>query len=399
MEIDFVALRTKYPVLAKNFIGNHYNFDKPGAVYDLSEVILKDVYGLTIELDRLKLCPRIPNRRSYLEWCEKRFKAQLEVQSERDPTSTATLPVYNIDIGTGSSAIYALLGVKLAPKSRFIGTEIDSNSIKHAQIQIDRNNLNESITLVEIDNPNEIIPDSLLQAIPQNSQVGYTMCNPPFYSTWEELESRNKIKPERANKLHGSESELYHEDGGEYGFIKKYIAQSLDIKHPGFKNTWFTCQLGLEETGIKLKRHLESLSQRGQIEDYIIHELEHPGITRRNVVAWATNNLYRWSFKSISIMNDLELVYDKLVTFKFVKSWKSKCNSNVYIESEFPVWTRKFSRMVRFQSDKISKLKPQPMIVRISSDEIVWIYGNDKYSWETFITWIERFRKRPRPEI
>ena len=59
------------------------------------------------------------------------------------------------------------------------------------------------------------------------------MCNPPFYSDQIDLEKQaEEIKKRgKANSINtGKQHELIYDNGGEVGFIKKLIDESLIVK-------------------------------------------------------------------------------------------------------------------------------------------------------------------------
>nr|XP_004932187.1 U6 small nuclear RNA (adenine-(43)-N(6))-methyltransferase isoform X2 [Bombyx mori] len=123
---------------------------------------------------------------------------------------------------TGACAIYPLLA---AVKNQWLmyGTETDANSLKVAQENIQKNNLQDLIKL-KINTTSSII-DYLFT---ENETVYYDfcMCNPPFYSTMMELwESRSPARPPPKNGFTGSPQELITE-GGELEFCRKLIAES-----------------------------------------------------------------------------------------------------------------------------------------------------------------------------
>ena len=63
----------------------------------------------------------------------------------------------------------------------------------------------------------------------QTADFDFVMCNPPFYSSFEDYEasfsSTHRPKPKSINT--GKAHEIIYEDGGEVGFVSKMIDESL----------------------------------------------------------------------------------------------------------------------------------------------------------------------------
>jgi 23S rRNA A1618 N6-methylase RlmF len=71
------------------------------------------------------------------------------------PNGLATISARIIDIGTGSTAIYPLLGCRRFPSWKFYATEADPDSFHYSQGNISRNFLSGQIALIktELDGP------------------------------------------------------------------------------------------------------------------------------------------------------------------------------------------------------------------------------------------------------
>ena len=85
----------------------------------MTKSLLKRDFGLKIELPPNRLCPPVPNRLNYLLW----IQSLLDTTSDNYSDSyDRDREVLGLDIGTGASAIYPLLGCVQRPKWRFAGT-------------------------------------------------------------------------------------------------------------------------------------------------------------------------------------------------------------------------------------------------------------------------------------
>ncbi|PHH89873.1 hypothetical protein CDD83_5046 [Cordyceps sp. RAO-2017] len=111
---DFKQLARCDPEFAAVTKGRELDFGDPAAVMQLTKTLLKLDFGLTIQLPPDRLCPPVPNRHSYVLW----LKSLLDTSSYGPPGQK----LLGLDIGTGASCIYPLLGCAQRPWS-FIATE------------------------------------------------------------------------------------------------------------------------------------------------------------------------------------------------------------------------------------------------------------------------------------
>ncbi|KAG7863261.1 hypothetical protein KL939_000580 [Ogataea angusta] len=204
-KLDFEALVEKHQQLGRYFDGARYDFRSNEAVIAITEVLLKE-WGLEVHVDRARLCPRLFNRLDYLE-----FMCQL--------LGSWTNHV-GLDVGTGHLTIYALLGARLFDL-QFVGTDIDEESLELARATVEQNNLQEKIQLV-LTRPQDPLFGRFVELL--GSRSGFVMCNPPFYSSFEEMERRAEIKPGPRFPT-AAANELVVE-GGEVAFVRRMILES-----------------------------------------------------------------------------------------------------------------------------------------------------------------------------
>lgn len=100
----------------------------------LNATLLKRDFGLDAYLPPGFLVPTIPLRLNYILWVED----IMTFIGRKDS-------IYGIDIGTGATAVYALMAAR-KNKWNMVGTDIDTQSIIYAQENINRNNLDDLIT-------------------------------------------------------------------------------------------------------------------------------------------------------------------------------------------------------------------------------------------------------------
>ncbi|XP_044262035.1 U6 small nuclear RNA (adenine-(43)-N(6))-methyltransferase [Tribolium madens] len=219
------------------------DFKNVEALRALTCTLLKKDFGLNVEIPANKLIPTIPLRLNYILWIE-------------DLLDLAGKPenVRGIDIGTGASCIYPLLAAKKSPWS-MIATEIDPESIKYATNNVKSNNLEALITVVEVKK------DSLLDEVLQKhlGDFNFCMCNPPFFSTTQELhpffKARKQNRPHPKNAFCASVDEVVA-TGGEVEYISRLINES---KTWGLRVTIYTTMVGHKSSLPPLKKLIREI--------------------------------------------------------------------------------------------------------------------------------------------
>lgn len=162
-----------------------------------------------------------------------------------------------------------MLGVRMNPEWKFVGTDISKTSLDYAQKNIDKNGLSRSIGLRHQPNPEHIFKGVLDES---DEQFSFTMCNPPFFSDISEA----------CQNPNGTCTASDHEavtDGGEEGFVRKMIQESTEFPT---KVTWWTSMLGRKKSLKPLVKALGRTQPRAQI---VTAELVQ-GKTTRWVLAW-----------------------------------------------------------------------------------------------------------------
>ena len=106
------------------------------------------------------------------------------------------------------------------------GTDIDTHSLTHAQHNIETNNLSKRITLTQTKPSDPLIPLTKLGV----SRLDFVMCNPPFYSSEEDMSRAyyGKALPPSA-VCTGSTNEMICE-GGDVGFVSRILEESLQLR-------------------------------------------------------------------------------------------------------------------------------------------------------------------------
>lgn len=229
---------------------------------------MKD-FNLDIELPPEKLLPTVPLRLNYLLWMEDLLKHAGIIGES----------ITGIDIGCGASCIYCLLAVRMNSNWRMFALEIDDKNVKFARENISRNQLSDIVTVI-VQEDNKSIFNQLFKQ--DYSTKSFCICNPPFFSSADEVvKSQNrtgKRKPPKSLNS-GSSSELVFADGGELGFVKKILSESVQLQD---KIQIFSTMLGCKKN---LQKFLDELSAKS-IKSYTTTEFVQ-GKTMRWGVAWS----------------------------------------------------------------------------------------------------------------
>jgi 23S rRNA (adenine1618-N6)-methyltransferase len=249
---DFPALCQASPTLQPFVHTNKYqnlsiDFANADAVKALNQALLKLHYHVNQwDIPPGYLCPPIPGRVDYIH-----YLADLLKKTFSNTKKSKKEKISVIDIGTGASCIYPILGQR-AYQWHFTASDIDPIAIKVAQQNIlaDKQ-LKKAITCRTQQSPSSIFNG----IIHNNERYELTLCNPPFHRSLAEATkgSMRKVKNLTANKnqsknattankavplnFGGQKAELWC-PGGELAFINLMIKESKSIQK---QVLWFTC--------------------------------------------------------------------------------------------------------------------------------------------------------------
>lgn len=227
---DLNALVMAKPELKNHIRPNKFgnesvDFSDPLAVKQLNAAILSHYYGIQYwDFPDDNLCPPIPGRADYLH-----YMADLLAEN-----NSGNIPKGNkitcLDIGTGASCIYPILGV-IEYDWNFIGSDCNPKSLTSANQIIESNTSLHN----KIDLRFQKKSDNIFRGIlAKGENIDLSICNPPFHSSLEEAQNatRRKIKnlSGRNEKIlernfAGINRELIYK-GGEYNFIHRMIIES-----------------------------------------------------------------------------------------------------------------------------------------------------------------------------
>lgn len=230
----FVA-KNKYDVIT-------IDFSNPEAVKELNKALLFTYDTISVwDFPDENLCPPIPGRLDYIHYLNDLIKSYS--------------PIKILDIGTGATCIYPLLGVA-AYDWAFVATDIDLDSLDTAQDIIYDNKLESKIELRQ-----QLDEQQILKGILKDEDsFSATMCNPPFYKSAEEAQGANKRKNRNlgnnaVRNFSGNNNELWYV-GGEKAFLHNYLYESSLYKE---KSNWFTSLVSKKENVESLEKSSKKL--------------------------------------------------------------------------------------------------------------------------------------------
>ena len=271
---DFERLCLAHPILKPFIIPNKYtqqptiDFSHNDAVVALNCALLKSDYQITEwKIPSGHLCPPIPGRVDYIHYLADLLRDNTDntdnptVTRNHKASAVSLKTVCVLDIGTGASCIYPILGQR-EYGWRFVATDIDPSSIQAAKNKI---NLNEGLrSSIECRLQKE--PNNIFKGIIEPTDFyQLTMCNPPFHKSLKDALDGNQRKWKNLNKdskknkdtlnFGGQKAELWC-DGGELAFIKKMIKESKNYSQ---QVLWFTCLVSQKDNLRALKFSLKKL--------------------------------------------------------------------------------------------------------------------------------------------
>lgn len=267
-DYNFTLLKDKYPKVG-NFIINKFgketiDFSDPIAVKEFNKALLLTYYNIKHwEFPDTNLCPPIPGRVDYIHYLADLLEDEKNVKI--------------LDIGTGATCVYPLLG-NAVYNWDFTGTEIDADSLKIAQKNIDSNNLASCIELRFQKDETNILKN----LVRSNDSFTASMCNPPFYKSAEEARGANRRKSRNlgnnaVRNFAGNSNELWYV-GGEKAFLHTYLYESSLYPKA---SKWFTSLVSKKEN----IKSLENSSKKLRVTDFKVIPMNQGNKVTR-IVCW-----------------------------------------------------------------------------------------------------------------
>lgn len=236
--------------------GPSIDFADPAAVKALNRALLLEAYGIRgWDLPAGALCPPIPGRADYLHHLA-------DLLAEGGPVPRGA-QVRVLDLGTGASLIYPLLGHREYGWS-FVGTDISGAALASAARILAANpGLEAAIALRRQPDPKALFHG----VVGPDECFDLSLCNPPFHGSLREAREAAQAKwrklgregTGRDRNFGGQGAELWCE-GGEAGFIRRMIAESAAIPTQA---RWFTT---LVSSSANLPALQRALRQTGAVD-------------------------------------------------------------------------------------------------------------------------------------
>lgn len=282
---DFPALARIVPDLRNQFVTTpdgriSLDFTQPQTVRLLNKALLLRDFGLKHwDIPPGNLCPGVPGRLDYVhviaDLLNNKKGARTQVQRKVEKQG-----IVGLDVGTGASLIYPILGVK-EYAWRFVGTDVDESSLKVAAAIAKFNpGLSKSIIIRKQPDKRAIFRNVILP----HESFAFTMCNPPFFDSPEEAGNAARRKWEKLGQADsptlnfgGQANELWT-PGGEPDFLRRMIHESVE----------FATQVGWFTTLVSKKGYLKiaeiEFSRYGITEWEVINIGQ--GGKKRRILAW-----------------------------------------------------------------------------------------------------------------
>ncbi len=259
---DFALLTRAWPPLKAHLVrtpdgDSSIDFAAPAAVRALNRALLQSQYGITgWQFPDGYLCPPIPGRADYVHGLADLLAECNGGVIPRGPAIRA------LDIGTGASCIYPLLGHAEYGWS-FVGSEVDAAALCAAREIVAANaGLDKSIELRRQADPGSILKGVILPG----ERFDVTLCNPPFHASAADAASANAEKWQKLGRTAGSRArpkrnfggqsrELWCR-GGEVAFVRQIITESAGLATSAF---WFTSLIAKAAHLASLKQHLQKV--------------------------------------------------------------------------------------------------------------------------------------------
>ncbi|KAJ1960736.1 hypothetical protein GGI12_003648, partial [Dipsacomyces acuminosporus] len=197
--------------------------------------------------------------------------------------------ICGIDIGTGASCIYPLLGARVMEHCSFIATDINEESAKVAKQNVDNNDLQDRVHVYLNKDRNTKLPLDAPGFVPARMSTGsqkteqptfaFCMCNPPFYEDEEERQKLEGMKLSAPGLDTGGKDDEFYAAGGEAGFLEGLLKESAVYRD---RVGWYTTMVGKKSTLAVLKSELRAMDIQQLKEGKLIQ-----GKTTRWVIAWS----------------------------------------------------------------------------------------------------------------
>lgn len=238
------------------------DFADPAAVLMLNRALLRHTYGVDAwSIPPGYLCPPIPGRADYLH-----HLADLLAESKGGVVPRGP-DVHVLDLGTGASVVYPIIGVAEYDWS-FVATDVDATALSAAQANVVPN----PRLAARVELRMQTSPDAIFKGVIRpGERFAACMCNPPFHASAAAAAAGTRRK---VRALHGDQKARQPElnfggrghelwcRGGEVGFVRRMIQESVGIPHVC---GWFTSLVAHRDSLPELERTLRRANAKTRL--------------------------------------------------------------------------------------------------------------------------------------
>ena len=304
--------------------GGRYRFEAAGALEALTAALLaRDWACAGWACAAGRLCPPLPGRLNYVLWAEDLVaRTSLAAVAAGGPAAAAARGAARdaacVDVGTGASAVLALLAARVAGWA-CVATELDAASVSAAAANVARAGLAGRVVVRPVATAAEPLLAAAVAAAERllNGDGGtarrllphavvVTLCNPPFFASWEEAQE-SMARARGGDAEHRDEADVGADDGdgdgiigvdssvalaachgaahemacagGEVAFVGRLIEESVGLAQ---RVLWFTSMLGKLSSVAAVAAHATRAGARAVRTTVLVQ-----GRTRRWAVAWS----------------------------------------------------------------------------------------------------------------
>jgi 23S rRNA (adenine1618-N6)-methyltransferase len=233
------------------------DFADPAAVRALNRALLADAYGIRgWDIPPGWLCPPVPGRADYLHHAADLLAGESGGRVPRGPG------VRVLDVGTGASAIYPLIGHREYGWS-FVGTDVDEAALASAARILAANpGLVDAIVLRRQADSRA----AFAGVVHPGERFELVVCNPPFHASARAAAAAAREKWRKLGRgaasgsrnFGGTAAELWCE-GGEQGFLRRMAEESAAFAS---QVRWFSSLVSSAESLPAVQRALRRTGAR-----------------------------------------------------------------------------------------------------------------------------------------
>ncbi|WVR05733.1 hypothetical protein IAU60_002758 [Kwoniella sp. DSM 27419] len=274
---DFALLASRFPDFAPfvTISAEGYpsiDFQDAAALRALTRCLLKEDWDLDVDLREDRICPTVSSPPAPIDY----LLHLLDLEPYL-PSTSSSRPLRILDVGTGASAIYSILLHRLRPEAEIVATELDETSYAHALTVLNKNHIPYELIAVRKAPSAEPILFPILDD--ETARWDFTLCNPPFFGSEEELQEGQQGKARGAHAAPTAAQNELITPGGEVAFVGRMIEESIGMKE---RCCWFTSLIGKFSS----LQPLVDLLRQKKMDNYFVRNIRQAKTTRW-ILGWS----------------------------------------------------------------------------------------------------------------